>query len=368
MNAHAMLLSLSRRSLYTSIVFCITHIEYTTVMESEKKVKADAGAAKGKHANKEHPEKKGAAIDRQKSEQESNQAEAREGPKPKQSNRDAAPKEKKEDSKAAVTGPVIHVNQDLSAGAKWAKGNGPSFADMVRHKTREMERKPQAAHEGTRREERKQQHHHKAEAEAPRPAKQATPPPPTPPPAVAALEATPAEPVAPPAPEVPPAVRKTPVPAPSATFYVLEVERVDAVKLPAHVVKTAEGRSQAYTFSAQPGNPPPPPSAQPQTIFRQDAANLNPRQWNASDARPTSQWSYNSQGAEWPVQGERNFTASRVGPAFSYNSYGVPAQQQQQQQAVQQPAIRGGHNFFPNRLRPEPNAFAGGRTAGGGVW
>lgn len=288
------------------------------------------------------------------------------------------------------TGAVIHLKKDLTAAPTWAKGgSGPTFADMVRQKATEKAPPTPAAAEAPAQ---PADPTPVAEPVVKTPAKTPTPAPadaPAEPPAPEVV-GTPAavSPSQPPQSEPPAAPQPVPelviieepvAPAPSIPpYYVLEVERVDRVKLPVAVVQAAAILPGMYTFSAQAGKPPTPPLMPvqtPATLYRADAANLVNRQWTlASDARLPPQQHWNPTGSQpvdyWTPAPDRGIGQRFQHSQMQYNSYPVPA--------PTQPPLRG-PNFFPSsRLRPGETPEASLRPSapfnrssaanGGGVW
>ncbi|CAD2217528.1 hypothetical protein ADEAN_000500600 [Angomonas deanei] len=225
-----------------------------------------------------------------------------------------------------VLEPTVNVKKDVNTAPQWSKGTPMSFADMVRAKQQKAQKPRQ----------------------------------PTPPPAQPVEEPSEEEeivqtvplpvevPVAP-AVVTPPAAR-TPEPEPSAatvpvSFYVLEVERMDSVTLPANILQVPKETTAKYTFSAQPGVP-------PQTVFRTDTTNLGSRGWNIG-ATSSQPWQINPQQDVWaPANPGRPFNQP---VQFGYTQQPSSVQRQPQQQyRQQQPLV---HNNNNNRS-----------NIGGGVW
>ncbi|CCW71503.1 unnamed protein product [Phytomonas sp. Hart1] len=275
------------------------------------------------------------------------------------------PQEKREEDSNSANRPVIHYKKDIKAGSTWSKSRaGPSFADMVRQQKDEARLSAEAITLNS-------------TLEAAQPLSQDENTPAAlvtvaiqeaiveqqtveqPPAQLTAAESKKvSEPVAPPTP-----------PAPS--YYVLEVERVDCVKLPINVVKVASMSAEVYNFSAHAGKAPTPPAPQqPQAIYRSDTANLSNRTWSLADTgrllpqqhHSTWQSSVNQTLDGWNNAPERtNLVQSQshqqqpqlqsqqrfqqVASHMQYNAYHLSQSQLQQQQQIRS------QNFFPPRLR-----------------
>ncbi|CCW60847.1 unnamed protein product [Phytomonas sp. EM1] len=275
------------------------------------------------------------------------------------------PQGRKEEDLNSTNRPVIHYKKDINAGSTWSKGRtGPSFADMVRQQkggtkvsaeTPTLNSTPESVQPLA--------HDEKAPVALVTAAVQEVimdqhteEQPSTQMENAESKDET--EPVAPPAESAP-------------SYYVLEVERVDRVKLPINVIKVAAMSAGIYNFSAHAGKAPTPPAPQqPQAIYRPDTANLSNRTWSLAETgrllpqQPQSTWqsSVNQTLDGWnnapertnlvhpqshqqqpQLQSQQRF--QQVASHMQYSSYPVPQSQLQQQQQIR------GQNFFPSRLR-----------------
>lgn len=265
--------------------------------------------------------------------------------------------------------PVVQMRGNVTGGSMWAKGgSGPSFAEMLRQKNQSAKEKPLAkepVEESSSEEDivvTATQVPVATQHQQPPPLQPQTQPQQQQPSIESELQAP-----------VPPIIRPP---------YVLEIERVVPVNLPAKVIQTAEAQRTNYIFSAQAGKPPTPPAPQ-QTVYRQDAANLGVRQWTiGSDSRiQQTQQTQQSQQSHWPSASHTDYwvsandrTVSRpFAPAqLQYNSYPTTAQPQSQQTRS---------SYFSSRLRTSDVPDAAFRqnalspfnrpaqsSNGGGVW
>lgn len=288
------------------------------------------------------------------------------------------PPRQKEDEKHPSR-PTIQVRKDISAAPTWAKGtSGPSFADMVRHNpdVRRFEGKPTlSTAKGERSVEKKDIAPKPAKAPSPaqeQQQQQRTSQQPTP--TVKEQDAS--------------AVKTEEItvalpPPPSATaYYVLEVERVERLKLPASVVETANMSSAVYTFSSVPGKPPTPPASPPQQTMYRDVPHLsNNRPWGSlGDAGRIQQAPWPATTPAQPMEYLYNTPTDRSNTAqrfhMQYNSYPAPAAQQPMRTGPANP------NFYPQRLvrgvtvevsdaglrQPLTAPFTRPSNSSGGVW